>query len=174
MDGAQDWDLALRVREEVGRARIVHVPHVLYHWREGRDRPPQRRSRSPRLARRSRRCSRDALARRGETSAERRSTPSGWRIAYALPDAAAAGLRRDPHARPRRPPARVRLVARRAHRVPALEILLVDNDSRDPKLRRVPATSSHATARRAYCAYPHAFNYSAQCNLGVREARGSS
>ena len=30
-DGAQDWDLVLRVTE---RARaVVHVPHVLYHWR---------------------------------------------------------------------------------------------------------------------------------------------
>lgn len=30
-DGAQDWDLALRVSE---RARdIVHIPRVLYHWR---------------------------------------------------------------------------------------------------------------------------------------------
>ena len=30
-DGAQDWDLVLRVTE-VAR-RIVHVPEVLYHWR---------------------------------------------------------------------------------------------------------------------------------------------
>jgi glycosyltransferase involved in cell wall biosynthesis len=30
-EGAQDWDLVLRVTE---RARaVVHVPHVLYHWR---------------------------------------------------------------------------------------------------------------------------------------------
>ena len=30
-DGAQDWDLILRVTE---RARkVVHIPHVLYHWR---------------------------------------------------------------------------------------------------------------------------------------------
>lgn len=32
-DGAQDWDLALRVSERIGRKEIVHVPHVLYHWR---------------------------------------------------------------------------------------------------------------------------------------------
>ncbi len=30
-DGAQDWDLTLRVTE-VARA-IAHIPHVLYHWR---------------------------------------------------------------------------------------------------------------------------------------------
>ncbi len=30
-DGAQDYDLVLRASERAGR--IVHVPHVLYHWR---------------------------------------------------------------------------------------------------------------------------------------------
>ncbi|WP_158615784.1 glycosyltransferase [Lautropia dentalis] len=32
-EGAQDWDLALRVIEKVGVENIVHVPRVLYHWR---------------------------------------------------------------------------------------------------------------------------------------------
>jgi GT2 family glycosyltransferase len=32
-DGSQDWDLALRVTERVPREAVVHVPHVLYHWR---------------------------------------------------------------------------------------------------------------------------------------------
>ncbi len=30
-EGSQDWDLALRVTERA--RRVVHVPHVLYHWR---------------------------------------------------------------------------------------------------------------------------------------------
>jgi GT2 family glycosyltransferase len=30
-DGAQDWDLVLRVTEQA--RRIVHIPKVLYHWR---------------------------------------------------------------------------------------------------------------------------------------------
>ncbi|HKW79431.1 MAG TPA: glycosyltransferase [Casimicrobiaceae bacterium] len=32
-DGAQDWDLVLRLTETADRQRIVHVPRVLYHWR---------------------------------------------------------------------------------------------------------------------------------------------
>lgn len=32
-EGAQDWDLALRMVETVGQAAVVHVPRVLYHWR---------------------------------------------------------------------------------------------------------------------------------------------
>jgi O-antigen biosynthesis protein len=32
-DGSQDWDLALRISEVAPPNGIVHVPHVLYHWR---------------------------------------------------------------------------------------------------------------------------------------------
>jgi glycosyltransferase involved in cell wall biosynthesis len=32
-EGSQDWDLILRVTERLDPSQIVHVPHVLYHWR---------------------------------------------------------------------------------------------------------------------------------------------
>jgi GT2 family glycosyltransferase len=32
-NGAQDWDLALRVSELVSESSIRHIPHILYHWR---------------------------------------------------------------------------------------------------------------------------------------------
>lgn len=32
-EGSQDYDLALRFSEEVQAANIVHIPHILYHWR---------------------------------------------------------------------------------------------------------------------------------------------
>jgi O-antigen biosynthesis protein len=33
LEGAQDWDLALRVVNRVPPEHILHIPHVLYHWR---------------------------------------------------------------------------------------------------------------------------------------------
>lgn len=33
LEGAQDWDLALRVTELLRPEQIVHIPHILYHWR---------------------------------------------------------------------------------------------------------------------------------------------
>jgi glycosyltransferase involved in cell wall biosynthesis len=33
-EGSQDYDLALRVIEQIPSAHIRHIPHVLYHWRE--------------------------------------------------------------------------------------------------------------------------------------------
>jgi len=32
-EGSQDYDLALRITERAARHEIVHIPHVLYHWR---------------------------------------------------------------------------------------------------------------------------------------------
>lgn len=33
MEGAQDYDLALRCSEQVDASRIIHIPRILYHWR---------------------------------------------------------------------------------------------------------------------------------------------
>lgn len=33
LEGAQDWDLALRVLDRTGADKVVHIPRVLYNWR---------------------------------------------------------------------------------------------------------------------------------------------
>jgi len=33
-DGSQDHDLALRLSEIIPREKVIHIPRVLYHWRE--------------------------------------------------------------------------------------------------------------------------------------------
>ncbi len=33
LEGSQDYDLLLRCAEAAGETAIVHIPHVLYHWR---------------------------------------------------------------------------------------------------------------------------------------------
>ena len=33
LEGSQDWDLFLKITETLQPDQIVHVPHVLYHWR---------------------------------------------------------------------------------------------------------------------------------------------
>ena len=33
-EGSQDYDLTLRCLDEAGEEGIVHIPHVLYHWRQ--------------------------------------------------------------------------------------------------------------------------------------------
>lgn len=33
LEGAQDWDLALRATEQLNPSQIEHIPQILYHWR---------------------------------------------------------------------------------------------------------------------------------------------
>ena len=33
LEGSQDYDLFLRCYEQIGSDELVHIPHVLYHWR---------------------------------------------------------------------------------------------------------------------------------------------
>ena len=37
VEGSQDWDLVLRVLEQTDPSQVVHVPHILYHWRSHPD-----------------------------------------------------------------------------------------------------------------------------------------
>ena len=32
-EGAQDWDLFLRITEQLENEEISHIPEILYHWR---------------------------------------------------------------------------------------------------------------------------------------------
>ncbi len=171
IDGAQDWDLVLRVAERAGRSRIHRIPRVLYHWREISGSTAAAAFEKPALAAAQRRVLSDSIARRGD-GAQALPGTMGWRIVYPLPE----------------PPPLVSIVIPTRDRVallraciesiractdyPAYEFVIVDNDSQEPEARAyLTALAQQGTARIA--SYPHSFNYAAQCNLGVREARGS-
>lgn len=171
IDGAQDWDLVLRVAARAGRTRIHRIPRVLYHWREIPGSTAAAAFEKPALAAAQHRVLTDSIARRGD-GAQALPGTMGWRIVYPLP----------------LPPPLVSIVIPTRDRVallrtciesiractdyPAYEFVIVDNDSQDPEARVYLATlAQQGTAR--IVSYPHSFNYAAQCNLGVHEARGS-
>ena len=35
-EGSQDWDLCLRITESISESEIIHIPHILYHWRKSK------------------------------------------------------------------------------------------------------------------------------------------
>ncbi|MCC6196239.1 MAG: glycosyltransferase [Burkholderiales bacterium] len=171
IDGAQDWDLVLRVAEAAGRERIAHLPFVLYHWREIPGSTAAAAFEKPALVEAQRRVIEQTLVRRGEAG-QAQATTQGWRIRYAVPA----------------PPPLVSLVIPTRDRVELLrnciasviarstyatrEIVIVDNDSRDPAaVAYLDELARSGIARIVRYAQP--FNYAAQCNLGVREARGA-
>ncbi|HET7291825.1 MAG TPA: glycosyltransferase [Vicinamibacteria bacterium] len=63
LDGAQDWDLFLRLAERTDR--IAHVPVVLYHWRSVASSAASSLDAKPYVARAAREALRRALERRG-------------------------------------------------------------------------------------------------------------
>ncbi len=171
VDGAQDWDLVLRIAEHAGRGRIVRIPRVLYHWRELPGSTAAAGFEKPQLAAAQRRVLADSIARRGD-GGEAIAGTSGWRIVYPLPDPAPLVSIVIP-TRDRVALLRACIDSVRARtEYPAYEFVIVDNDSRDPEACAYLATlAAEGTAR--VVSWPHPFNYAAQCNLGVREARGT-
>lgn len=67
-EGAQDHDLALRVSEIIPADRIVHIPRVLYHWRDIPGSTAAGATFKPDAPAAGRRAVEDALQRRGLTA----------------------------------------------------------------------------------------------------------
>jgi glycosyltransferase involved in cell wall biosynthesis len=85
-EGSQDWDVVLRVVERLRPDQIVHVPHVLYHWRVHPGSTSSSLTAKPYAAIAARRAVTDHLRRVGQ---EARVLPVGWsgfnRIRWELP-----------------------------------------------------------------------------------------
>lgn len=63
-DGSQDHDLALRLSEIVPRENVIHIPRVLYHWREVTDSADTRIEAKPKAPFAGRKAVGEALKRR--------------------------------------------------------------------------------------------------------------
>jgi GT2 family glycosyltransferase len=66
VEGAQDWDLALRAIDAIKGKGIIHIPHILYHWRVIEGSTAQSTSYKPYVLEAQKRAVQDHLARRGE------------------------------------------------------------------------------------------------------------
>ncbi|MCB0136614.1 MAG: glycosyltransferase, partial [Caldilineaceae bacterium] len=167
-EGAQDHDLLLRVSETTTAARIHHIPHVHYHWRKhgaalGND-PATRAA----VAAASRRSVAEAIVRQGlaadvlPTSA----MPFLHRVRYRLPD----------------PPPLVSVIIPTRDRLDllraavdgvrvrtdysAIELIVVDNDSREPETLAYLCQLANEEGVRVL-RQPGAFNYAALNNAAA-------
>ena len=175
-DGCQDWDLALRVSEQLAGmpAKIRHIPRVLYHWRAIPGSTALALDAKDNYVRKN---SRRALLEHFERTGQRATvedTPEGYyRTRFALPQ----------------PPPLVSIIIPTRNGLkllkqcvkslladdtyPHYEVIVVDNDSDDPGtlawLRDLPSLDPRLRS----VPYRQPFNYSAINNFAVREhARG--
>jgi GT2 family glycosyltransferase len=164
-DGAQDYDLLLRLAERTDR--IGHLAKPVYSWRMSPTSTAADIGAKPEAHAASRRALAEALERRGIDAVVERGFDPTWhrvrrRIAH-RPVVTVVIPTRD----------RVDLLApcinlvRRTVRHEPLELVVVDNESRDPETLRYLERFDGRVLR-----YPHRFNYARQMNLAARAANG--
>jgi O-antigen biosynthesis protein len=175
-EGAQDYDLVLRVTERLAPEQIRHIPRILYHWRSA-DSSTARDARAKPYATEAARNALDAhLKRTGQPGATVLPAPGfegiWWRVRYPLPD----------------PPPRVSVLIPTRNRVdllsasvssvldrtdyPDCELIVVDNGSDDrDTLRYLESLSRDPRVRVIRDDRP--FNYSRLNNLAAAQATGS-
>ena len=171
VDGAQDWDLLLRVAERAGDDAIVHVPRVLYHWREGPGSTATGVNQKSGIVDAQRNVIDSMLARR-RLGASAQLELDGWRLRYSVPDppptVSIVIPTRDQGAMLRR--CLDSIVSRTSY--VGIELVIVDHDSTE-HIARQTIDELAAGGRAVVVPYSGVFNYAAECNLGVRRASGS-
>ncbi|MBI5937513.1 MAG: glycosyltransferase [Betaproteobacteria bacterium] len=170
-EGAQDYDLALRVVERLRWPQIVHIPRVLYHWRVHEASTSVSYRAKPYAVLAGKKAINDHLVRVG-SNARVESLPDGqYRVRYALPE----------------PAPRVSLIIPTRNSLalirqcvssilektdyPNYDILIVDNGSADPAVLAYFETLK-GDGRIRVLRDDRPFNFSALNNLAVSQAEG--
>ncbi len=169
-EGSQDWDLLLRVLEHVRPDQVVHVPHVLYHWRVHSESTASSVSAKPYVVDASRRVVEEHLKRIGvDATCHHRL---GHQLQPGRLGAAAEPAQGQRH-HPRR--ARALVLARCIDSIrmltpyPQLEILLVDDGGFRPPMRRMV---SERAGWLTLLENKRDISDSAQRNFAARQASG--
>ncbi|WP_417582437.1 glycosyltransferase family 2 protein [Nitrincola sp.] len=171
LEGAQDYDLALRCIEQLQPDMVVHIPHILYHWRNHPASTAASSNAKPYAMQAGEQALNEHFARLNIACQVSRHG-HGFRVRYPLP----------------LPAPRVSIVITsrnsllllqrciesvlRVTRYPDYEIVLVDNDSDDPATLTYLQTLANEPRVRLLPG-PGPFNYSALNNHGVRHASGA-
>jgi glycosyltransferase involved in cell wall biosynthesis len=169
-EGSQDWDLALRVAAAIPHNQIVHIPRILYHWRQHSSSVSHS---SPEKCRQAgRRAVADHLQSVGGGFVEAApEAPQFHRIRFPLPAVlplvSIIICTRDYEALLRKAIDSIHLISTYTN----YEIVIVDNCSRDPEAVAYLASLSKRPGIRVI-RDKSPFNFSRLSNTGVAQSKG--
>jgi len=168
-EGSQDWDLALRIVEQVRPHQIRHLPRVLYHWRAISGSTAREMNEKDYALDAARRTLGEHLVRTGRQG-ELLPVPGGhWRIRYSLTSHPLVSLV-IPTRNAGRLLERCLESIRERTTYQRYEILLIDHESDEPRACEVLAKAKAEGHRVIPVSGP--FNFSTLVNRGVARARG--
>ena len=171
-DGAQDWDLFLRLSQQTDH--IAHIPKILYHWRSSPNSTAENIYHKPHAPQAQIRAIRAHLDRLEFPQAHVDFDPSGYlRVRWAFDRQAKVSIIIPTRGANRMLKTCLDSILRRTA-YPAYEVLLVNNGPRLPEqipyFRRLVRDPRQARIKIVH--FPGTFNYSAANNFGARQAGG--
>ena len=170
-EGAQDWDLIMRVIERIPFSHIRHIPHVLYHWRAVAGSTARGESQKKYALDGQRKTLQAHFERAGESAEVLPTAGAYWRVKHRLPE----------------PSPKVTLIIPTRNKFELIyccvesifrktsyrnfELIIVDNRSDEAKT--IDYLAGLERERRAQVLrYDAPFNFSAINNFAVRHAQG--
>ena len=167
-EGSQDWDLVLRVSEHLEESQVVHVPHVLYHWRTHAASTSSGLEAKPYAADAGERAVREHLGRQGRSATITPLVSGHLGVSWDLPEdpplvSVIVPTRDGPLLRQ----CLDSLLSKTSY--PRFEVVVVDNGSTDPEvLDYLELRQADLTVIRD----DRPFNYAALNNEAVKQANG--
>ncbi|MEP7071649.1 MAG: glycosyltransferase family 2 protein [Verrucomicrobiota bacterium] len=173
LDGAQDYDLALRVIERLQPDQILHLPRVLYHWRMCAGSVAHDPTAKPYAPEAARRALTEHLVRKqiGGAVTPCPENEHWYRVSYELPGElplVSAIIPTRDHAELLR---RFIVSLRQITDYPRLELIIVDNGSEEEDaVAYLQQLGEEANVR--IVSAPGEFNFSRLVNIGATQALG--
>ncbi|MEX6430070.1 glycosyltransferase family 2 protein [Ferrimicrobium acidiphilum] len=167
LDGAQDWDLALRITEVVREDQIRHIPAILYHWRMIEGSTAIRVQLKPEAMHAGTRAVEEALERRGIDARLELVLNESYHLVHFKPTG-------TPHV--------AIVIPTRNHgdlleqclrslestNYPDYEVIVINNESDEPEMLALLAQIASRQRHRVFD-YPHPFNYAAMHNWAIAQ-----
>ncbi len=167
-EGAQDWDVLLRISREA--KRVHHIPTILYSWRKARNSTALRADAKGYAWEVQRHVLEDDLKARGSEGKVMATSILGfWKIKYSLKPMPLVSIIIPTKDQADLINQCLKSIAKNTT-YPRYEIIIVDTGSTDKKIWELYESYKHENVSVEKWQKP--FNFSAVCNFGVTKAKG--